>query len=122
MLAHESEEVQKAAQNGLKTILKAGYPLHNMFINNKTTGERFQVDLSQVASLNDLKSKIQTESGVSPSYQLLSCGGKVIHRGKLQSFNLNDDSTIDMEVTMNGGCSESCGGCGFGESCSCTIL
>jgi hypothetical protein len=30
--------------------------------------------------------------------------------------------TLELEMHMKGGCGESCGCCGLGESCYCTIL
>lgn len=35
---------------------------------------------------------------------------------------LEDGSHVQLSFNLHGGCSESCGGCGCGESCSCNIL
>jgi len=33
-----------------------------------------------------------------------------------------DGEDVELSVHLNGGCWESCGGCGCGEACGCTIL
>jgi hypothetical protein len=54
--------------------------------------------------------------------QILCEGRKLRNVHTLGHYKLNNESTIEVHVHMNGGCSESCGCCGCSEGCSCTIL
>ncbi|PRP83215.1 hypothetical protein PROFUN_09379 [Planoprotostelium fungivorum] len=75
-----------------------------------STGETFQ---AEAKNLVQLREQIFQIKGIPQNVQMLnSSSGEV----------LEDGSHVQLSFNLHGGCSESCGGCGCGESCSCNIL
>jgi len=85
-------------------------------------GDRVEVDADASTTLAVLKNHIRDQTGIPPNYQNLIHNGRRLTNmnATLGEYGVGD--TLLLEMHMRGGCGESCGGCGCGESCYCTIL
>jgi len=85
-------------------------------------GNKIEVDADNNTTLASLKTHIQNQTGIPPNYQNLIHNGRMLTNmnATLGEYGVGD--TLELEMHMKGGCGESCGCCGLGESCYCTIL
>ncbi|PRP89846.1 hypothetical protein PROFUN_00188 [Planoprotostelium fungivorum] len=78
------------------------------------TGESFEANINDV---QQLKNHIFEQKGVPQSYQMFKDASGVV-----MTNDIADGSTVNLSFHLKGGCEESCGCCGCGEECCCTII
>eukprot|EP01110_Echinostelium_bisporum_P000894 TRINITY_DN1218_c0_g1_i2.p1 TRINITY_DN1218_c0_g1~~TRINITY_DN1218_c0_g1_i2.p1 ORF type:complete len:94 (-),score=33.38 TRINITY_DN1218_c0_g1_i2:136-417(-) len=85
-------------------------------------GEALSMNVSELSTVASVKENIHSQTGILPRYQKLKFNGSMLSEPEMSMRDYGVDGDIDLSVHLQGGCGESCGGCGCGESCYCTII
>jgi len=77
-----------------------------MLIKVKTlTGKEIELDIDSVETIEDIKKKVEEQSGVPPAQQRLIFGGRQMENSKTaQDYNIIAGAVLHLVLALRGGC------------------